>query len=51
MEVTNQMRPDAAQMAGFADEASSGPIFMLNLLKYRVNAEYADGRDSNLKRA
>jgi uncharacterized protein (DUF1330 family) len=35
-------------MAGFADGASDGPIYMLNLLKYRDKAEYADGRDTKL---
>ena len=48
MEVTNQLRPNAAQMAGFADGAGDGPIYMLNLLKYRDKAEYADGRDTVL---
>jgi len=46
MKVTNQLLPNAAQMAGFADGA--GPIYMLNLLKYRAQAEYADGRATNL---
>ena len=32
MEVANRLRPNAAQMAGFTDEASDGPIYMLNLL-------------------
>ena len=48
MEVTNRLQPNASQMAAFADRASDGPIYMLNLLKYRENAEYADGRDAGL---
>ncbi len=48
MEVTNQLRPNAAQMAGFDEGAGDGPIYMLNLLKYRDKAEYADGRDTAL---
>jgi uncharacterized protein (DUF1330 family) len=48
MQVVNRLRPNEAQMAGFADGASDGPIYMLNLLKYRNKAEYADGRDSTL---
>ena len=48
MEVTNRLQPNAAQMAGFADGASDGPIYMLNLLKYREQAVYADGRDTDL---
>ena len=35
-------------MAGFTDGASDGPIYMLNLLKYREQAEYADGRGTGL---
>ena len=48
MQVTNQLLPNAAQLAGFADAAGDGPIHMLNLLKYRDRAEYADGRDTDL---
>jgi uncharacterized protein (DUF1330 family) len=48
MQVVNRLRPNEAQMAGFADGASDGPIYMLNLLKYRNKAEYADGRESTL---
>ena len=48
MKVENHLRPNGAQMAGFADGASDGPIYMLNLLKYLDKAEYADGRDTKL---
>jgi len=48
MQVENRLRPSEAQMAGFADGVSDGPIYMLNLLKYRDTAEYADGRESKL---
>jgi uncharacterized protein (DUF1330 family) len=48
MKVENHLRPNGAQLAGFADGASEGPIYMLNLLKYRDRAEYADGRDTKL---
>ena len=48
MKVENHLRPNGAQMAGFADGASDGLIYMLNLLKYRDKAEYADGRDTKL---
>ena len=48
MQVTNRLMPNAAQMAGFADGAGEGPLYMLNLLKYRDKAEYADGRDTDL---
>lgn len=48
MEVANRLRPNAAQMAGFTDGVSDGPIYMLNLLKYREQVEYADGRGTGL---
>ena len=48
MQIENRLRPNEAQMAGFSDGASDGPIYMLNLLKYRDRAEYADGRESRL---
>ena len=48
MKVVNRLRPNEAQMAGFADGAGDGPIYMLNLLKYRERAEYSDGRDTDL---
>ena len=48
MKVENHLRPNGAQMAGFAYGASHGPIYMLNLLKYRDRAEYPDGRDTKL---
>ncbi len=48
MDVTNQMGPDATQMAGFTEGTKDRPIYMVNLLKYRDKAEYVDGRDTNL---
>ena len=48
MEVLNQLRPNQAQMAGFTEGATDGPIYMLNLLKFKDRAEYADGRNSGL---
>lgn len=39
-------RPEQQQL--FAERAPNGPIFMLNLLKFRDAAAYADGRESNL---
>jgi len=38
MEVANRLQPNASQMAAFADGASDGPIYMLNLLKHRADA-------------
>ena len=48
MQVINQLRPNAGQTAGFTEGATEGPIYMLNLLKYRDRAEYADHRDTDL---
>ena len=48
MQVVNHVRPNEAQMAGFTERATDGPIYMLNLLKYLDKAEYADGRDTDL---
>ena len=48
MKVVNRLRPNASQMAGFVGGSSDGPIYMLNLLKYREKAEYADGRETGL---
>ncbi|MCR9278690.1 MAG: DUF1330 domain-containing protein [Pseudomonadaceae bacterium] len=48
MNVENAITPNPTQMAGFSDGADHGPIYMLNLLKYRERAEYADGRKSGL---
>lgn len=38
-------------MEGFADQDAPTPIYMLNLLKYKERAEYADGRETQLSGA
>lgn len=48
MEVINKLVPDEQQMAGFLEPDDGAPIYMVNLLKYRDRAEYADGRDTDL---
>lgn len=48
MEVINKLVPDEQQMAGFMEPDDGAPIYMVNLLKYRDRAEYADGRDTDL---
>ncbi len=48
MEVQNSLMPNQEQMAGFTEPGADGPIYMLNLLKFRPKAEYADGRASGL---
>ena len=48
MEVINRTMPDEDQMAGFMEPDDGAPIHMINLLKYKDKAEYADGRETEL---
>jgi len=50
MEVVNRVIPNKEQIEGFLDPtaADNGPIYMVNLLKYKEKAEYEDGRESTL---
>ncbi len=49
MEVTNQVYPtDPEQIEGMQDAGPDGPIFMVNLLKFKDKAEYEDGRETDL---
>lgn len=47
MIVENKVRPSEEQMAGFQQGDIDSPIYMLNLLKFKPKAEYADGRQSD----
>ncbi|MEC7970211.1 MAG: DUF1330 domain-containing protein, partial [Pseudomonadota bacterium] len=51
MEVINKVVPNAEQMKGFLESGNDKPIYMLNLLKFKDKAEYADGRASELSGA
>ena len=51
MEVVNKVAPTEEQMEGFLEPGRDGPIYMLNLLKFKEKAEYADGRDTVLSGA
>ena len=51
MEVINKVVPNAEQMKGFLEPGNDKPIYMLNLLKFKDKAEYADGRASELSGA
>ena len=44
MQVENRVQPDADQLAGLQTPGPAGPIVMVNLLKYRAQAVYPDGR-------
>jgi|ETN07SMinimDraft_1059922.scaffolds.fasta_scaffold07395_3 uncharacterized protein (DUF1330 family) len=48
MEVNNKLAPSGEQIKGFFEPGADGPIYMLNLLKFREKAEYEDGRESDL---
>ena len=48
MEVINEVFPsDPEQMAQMAEKGPEGPIFMVNLLKFKEKAEYVDGRETD----
>ena len=51
MEVINRVIPSEDQMEGFMEPGREGPIYMLNLLKFKDEAEYADGRETDLSGA
>lgn len=42
------IEPSEAQLATFLKRAGDGPVHMVNLLKFRARAAYADGRDPEL---
>jgi uncharacterized protein (DUF1330 family) len=42
------IQPSAEQLKKFIEKIPSGPVTMLNLLKFKEKAAYADGRESNL---
>lgn len=48
MKVTNLVHPSAEQSQTFFGAADDGPFVMVNLLKFRKFAEYADGSDAHL---
>ena len=48
MEYQNSVIPNPDQLAGFFEPGPEGPIYMVNLLKFKTKAEYEDGRETNL---
>ena len=49
MEVINEVLPsDPERIQQMMEKGPDGPIFMVNLLKFKDKAEYADGRDTDL---
>ena len=49
MDVLNEVMPtDPERIQQMMAEGPEGPIFMVNLLKFKERAEYADGRETDL---
>ena len=49
MQVVNEVVPsDPKQIEGMMEKGPEGPIYMINLLKFKDKAEYADGRETDL---
>ncbi len=48
MNVENSVLPSPEQLAGFMQPGPDGPIYMVNLLRFKDRAEYADGRETEL---
>ena len=49
MEVVNEVLPTSTdRMEAMAEPGPDGPIFMVNLLKFKDRAEYEDGRETDL---
>lgn len=48
MNYENSVYPNEEQIKGFQAPGPEGPIYMVNLLKYKDKAEYADGRETDL---
>ena len=48
MQVTNQVHPSREQGAAFFGAPDDGPMCMVNLLKFKDKATYADGSEPDL---
>ncbi len=48
MNYQNSVYPNEEQIKGFLEPGAEGPIGMVNLLKFKPRAEYADGRETDL---
>ena len=44
MQVNNSVYPNQAQLQGFTEPGPEGPIYMVNLLKFKEKAEYLAGQ-------
>ncbi|MCB1694032.1 MAG: hypothetical protein KDI19_14780 [Pseudomonadales bacterium] len=48
MKVENRVMPSEEQIKGFFEPGPGGPVYMVNLLKFKEKAEYPDGRATSL---
>ena len=48
MQVINKVVPNSEQMEGFTKPGPEGPIYMVNLLKFKEKAVYEEGRQTEL---
>lgn len=48
MKVENEVQPTAARAMAFFGSPEDGPYVMVNLLKFREKAQYADGSEPDL---
>ena len=48
MKVENALTPTPEQIQALLADSDEGPVAMLNLLKFRKKARYADGRETSL---
>ena len=48
MKVINQLYPTMEQILPLAQDPAPEPVAMVNLLKFRDTAQYADGRSENI---
>ena len=48
MKVENGLYPAPEQLENLRIDSSAEPVVMLNLLKFRARAQYADGRNADL---
>lgn len=48
MLVTNAMTPTPEQLRALLESDFTGPVCMVNLLKFKARAEYEDGRETDL---
>jgi uncharacterized protein (DUF1330 family) len=51
MKVTNAVTASDQQLAAFFNAPEDGPFVMINLLKFKPKAEYADGSDPDISGA